>query len=118
MVSLRRATAADGYRTMRWRTAPGHAEAVRPRISPLPSRLGLEPEDVDSDVDVVEVDHAVLVGFVAAAAAAVAATATGASGYEIEFFVAQFNRVCKFMHVTLLCTLLGFVLSWVLMAPY
>lgn len=80
--------AADEYRTMRWRTAPCHAEAVRPRISPLPSRLGLDPEDVDSDVDVVEVDQAELVGFVAAAAAAAAAaTATGASGYEIEFLI-------------------------------
>jgi hypothetical protein len=77
-----------------------------PRISPLPSRLGLDPEDVDSDVRVVEVDQADLCGLVAVTAT-LAATATGAGGYEIEFFVAQFNRVCKFMHVTLLCTLLG-----------
>jgi hypothetical protein len=36
-----------------------------------------------------------------------------AGGYEVEFFVAQFNRVGKFMHhVTLL------VLSFVLMAPH
>lgn len=102
MVSLRLATAADEYRTMRWRTAPCHAEAVRPRISPLPSRLGLDPEDVDSDVDVVEVDQAELIGFVAAAAAAVAvatATATGASSYEIEFFIRQLDRVSEIGHL-------------------
>lgn len=98
MVSLRLATAADEYRTMRWRTAPCHAEAVRPRISPLPSRLGLDPEDVDSDVDVVEVDQAELVGFVAAAAAA-AAAATGASGYEIEFLIRQLDRVSEIGHL-------------------
>jgi hypothetical protein len=97
MVSLRRATAADEYRTMRWRTAPCHEEAVRPRISRLP--LGLDPEDVDSDVDVVEVDQADLVGFVAAAAAAVAATATGASGYEIEFLIRQLDRVSEIGHL-------------------
>lgn len=101
MVSLRLATAADEYRTMRWRTAPCHAEAVRPRISPLPSRLGLDPEDVDSDVDVVEVDQAELVGFVAAAAAAAAAatTTTGASGYEIEFLIRQLDRVSEIGHL-------------------
>jgi hypothetical protein len=79
-----------------------------PRISPLPSRLRLDPEDVDSDVDVVEVDQAELCVFVATvAAAAVAAVAAAAGGYEVEFLVAQFNRVGKFWHVTLLCTLLG-----------
>jgi hypothetical protein len=63
--------------------------------------LGLDPEDVDSDVDVVEVDQADLVGFVAAAAAAVAvaATATGASGYEIEFLIRQFDRVSESGHI-------------------
>jgi len=99
MVSLRRATAADEYRTMRWRTAPCHAEAVRPRISPLPSRLGLDPEDVDADVDVVEVNQADLVGFVAAAAAAVAVAAAGASGYEIEFLIRQLDRVSEIGHL-------------------
>lgn len=103
MVSLRRATAADEYRTMRRRTAPCHEGAVRPRISPLPSRLGLDPEDVDSDVDVVEVDQAELVGFVATVAAAavtaVAATATGASGYEIEFLIRQLDRVSEIGHL-------------------
>jgi len=101
MVSLRRATAADEYRTMRWRTAPCHAEAVRPRISPLPSRLGLDPEDVDADVDVVEVNQADLVGFVAAAAAAVAVAvaAAGASGYEIKFLIRQLDRVSEIGHL-------------------
>jgi hypothetical protein len=36
-----------------------------------------------------------------------------ASGYEVEFVVAQFNRVGKFIHVTLLLYSL-----WVLIAPY
>jgi hypothetical protein len=76
---------------------------------PLPNRLELVPEDVDSDVRVVDVDQAGLEGVVAAAAAA-AAAACATSGYEVEFFVAQFNRIGKFgkfTHVTLLCTLLG-----------
>jgi hypothetical protein len=38
-----------------------------------------------------------------------------ASGYEVEFLVAQFNRVGKFMHVTHVILL---VLSLGLMAPY
>jgi hypothetical protein len=71
----------------------------------------LEPEDVDSDVRVVDVDQAGLVVVVAAAAVAAAAVASAGS-YEVEFLVAQFNRVGKFGHVTLL------VVSVVLMAPY
>ena len=47
-----------------------------PRISPLPSRLRLEPEDVDSDVRVVDVDQAELCVFVATVAAAAMAAVT------------------------------------------
>jgi hypothetical protein len=101
MVSLRRATAADEYRTMRWRTAPCHEEAVRPRISRLP--LGLDPEDVNSDVDVVEIDQAELVDIVAATTtpvvATATATATGARGYEIEFLIRQLDRVSEIGHL-------------------
>src|SRR3981189_3006602 len=80
--------AADEYRTMRWRTAPCHAEAVPPRISPLPSklvpsRLVLEPEDVDSDVGVVEVDQAGLCVFLCVFVAAEASP----SGHEVEFLI-------------------------------
>jgi hypothetical protein len=67
--------------------------------------------NVAENINVFEVDQCLSVFVVVAAAAAVAAT--GASSYEVKFFVAQFNRVGKFMHVTLLCTLLG-----LLMAPY
>src|ERR1700737_1393889 len=58
------------------------AEAVHPRILPL-STLGLEPEDVDSDVDVVDVDQADL------CVAFATATVAPASGYEVEFFTGQ-----------------------------
>jgi hypothetical protein len=100
MVSLRRATAADEHRTMRWRTAPCHAEAVRPRIAPLPSRLGLDPEDVDSDVDVLNVDQAELCVVVAAT---VTLAATISSGYQVQFLIEQLDRVGKLyhLHVTL-----------------
>ena len=74
------------------------AEAVHPRILPL-STLGLEPDDVDSDVHVVDVDQADLCG-------AFALVATAASGYEIEFFTGQLDRVGKLFHVVHV-TLLG-----------
>ncbi|KRR17730.1 hypothetical protein CQ13_35915 [Bradyrhizobium retamae] len=73
--------------------------------------MHLDPEDVDSDVCVVNVDQADLCVVVATATLVVAAL-VAAGGYEVEFLVAQFNRVGKFVHVTLL------VLSWMLMAPY
>jgi hypothetical protein len=76
------------------------AEAVHPRILPL-SVLGLEPEDVDSDVDVVDVDQADLCG-----AFALAATVAPASGYEVEFFTGQLDRVGKLFHIVHV-TLLG-----------
>jgi hypothetical protein len=74
--------------------------------SRLLRRLHLDPEDVDSDVSVVDVDQADLCVVVATATLVVAALAA-AGGYEVEFLVAQFNRVGKFMHVTLLLYSLG-----------
>jgi hypothetical protein len=74
--------------------------------SRLLRRLHLDPEDVDSDVRVVDVDQAELC-VVAIATLVPAAVAAAAGGYEVEFLVAQFNRVGKFMHVTLLLYSLG-----------
>jgi hypothetical protein len=65
--------------------------------------LGLDPEDVDSDVDVVEVDQADLC--VAFALVATATFVTPASGYEIEVLIRQFDRVSEIgniLHVGLL----------------
>jgi hypothetical protein len=70
-------------------------------LSRLLRRLHLDPEDVDSDVRVVDVDQADLCVVVATATLVVTAlAATG--GYEVEFLVAQLNRVGKFVHVALL----------------
>jgi hypothetical protein len=62
--------------------------------------LHLDPEDVDSDICVVDIDQAELC--VVAVATLVVAALVSAGGYEVEFLVAQFNRVLKFTHVTLL----------------
>jgi hypothetical protein len=71
---------------------------------PLPSRLELVPEDVDSDVRVVEVDQPGLCCVFVAAIAAAAAMATS-GGYEVELLIGQFDRVSKIgnvLHVGLL----------------
>jgi hypothetical protein len=99
MVSLRRATAADEYRTMRWRTASPYGEAARRRILSLSVRvLGLPGQEPNlnlvsaSNIDVANANKLII-------ASVVATIATCARGHEIEFFIRQFDRVSESGHV-------------------
>ena len=102
---------------MRWRTAPApwQKRFLHYRSTTLLHLLNDDDEGVAAKVAVkVAVKDAAAVAVKAAVISAMiavptlAATLLGpASGYEVEFFVAQFNGVGKFLHVTLLCTLLG-----------
>jgi hypothetical protein len=87
---------------MRWRTASPYGEAARRRILSLSVRLlGLPGQEPNlnlvsaSNIDVAKANKLII-------ANVVATIAKCASGYEVEFFIAQFNRVDKLVHVTLL----------------
>ena len=107
VLSIRHATAADGNRTMRWRTALRYGEAVLHAsclyacwMKPADNTAMLFPlRTLMSPVFNVDQADCSL-----AAIAAAAAVATS-GGYEVELLIGQFDRVSKIgnvLHVGLL----------------
>ncbi len=93
---IRRFKAADGYRTMRWRTAL--AKLKRFAHTPcLYANWFAIPRIVVQDIDVANVNQADLI--VAAALAAAATAVIPASGYEIEYLIKQFDWVSEIGHI-------------------
>src|SRR3977135_3138406 len=109
-------TTPDGRRKMRWRTAPApwQKRFLHYRSTTLLHLLNDDDEGVAAKVAVkVAVKDAAAVAVKAAVISAMiavptpAATLLGpASGYEVEFFTRQFDRVGKLFHVVHV-TLLG-----------